>query len=172
MRKSMPTLGIILMAAVLAAWGGWAPSAFATERFLDTGNGTVEDTQTGLIWLKNANCFGLMSWSQALQEVSTFASGSCGLTDGSVAGSWRVPEVTELQSLLDFSFFDPALSNAAGTGPWQENDAFSGVQSAVYWTSTTYAGNPASAYGVVLNVGHTFLARKGDRNLTWPVRDR
>jgi hypothetical protein len=168
----MPTLGIILMAAVLAAWGGWAPSAFAATRFIDAGNGTVEDTLTGLIWLKNANCFRLMNWSQALKGVSTIASGSCGLTDGSVAGSWRVPDVTELQSLLDFDFFGPALSNATGTDPWRENDAFSGVQSAVCWTSTTYAGDPDGAYGVVLSVGHTFIARKIDRNLTWPVRDR
>jgi Protein of unknown function (DUF1566) len=172
MTKSVPTLGIILMAAVLAAWGGWVTPAFAAARFIDAGNGTVEDTLTGLIWLKNANCFRLMNWSQALKEVSTLASGSCGLTDGSVLGDWRLPYVTELQSLLDFDFFGPALSNAAGTAKWQENDVFSGVQSAVYWTATTYAGDPDGVYGVVLNVGHTFVARKNDRNLTWPVRDR
>src|SRR5215467_2555038 len=28
------------------------------NRFVDCGNGTVSDTQTGLIWLKNANCLG------------------------------------------------------------------------------------------------------------------
>jgi hypothetical protein len=89
-----------------------------------------------------------------------------------MAGAWRVPAVTEQQSLLDLAYFDPALSNAAGTDTWQENDAFSGVQSAVYWTSTTYAGDPFGVYGVVLNVGHTFVAHKNERNLTWPVRDR
>ncbi len=32
--------------------------ALVTPRFTDNGDGTVTDNQTGLIWLKNANCFG------------------------------------------------------------------------------------------------------------------
>ena len=43
-------------------------------------------------------------------------SGQCGLTDGSVAGNWRLPNVKELQSLIDFAYSKPALSNAVGTG--------------------------------------------------------
>jgi hypothetical protein len=172
MTKSMPTLGIILMAAVLAAWGGWVTPAFTAARFIDEGNGTVEDTQTDLIWLKNANCFGPQNWVNALQAANTLASGMCGLTDGSVAGTWRVPDVQELQSLIDFRFFGPALSNAAGTDKWKENDAFVGVESAVYWTSTTYAGAPEGVYGVVLDVGHTFVDTKESTVLVWPVRDR
>jgi Protein of unknown function (DUF1566) len=172
MTKSMSILGIILMAAVLAAWGGWVPPAFAATRFINEGDGTVEDTQTDLIWLKDANCFGVMDWSQALAEVNTLAHGRCGLTDGSVPGDWRLPDVKELQSLLDLNFFDPALSNAAGTDKWTENDAFSHVESAVYWTSTTYAGNEVGVYGVAVNVGHTFVADRNERNHAWPVRDR
>ena len=33
-----------------------------TPRFTDNGDGTVADNQTGLIWLKNANCFGQRAW--------------------------------------------------------------------------------------------------------------
>lgn len=172
MTKSMPTLGIILMAAVLAAWGGWVTPAFAAARFVDEGDGTVEDTQTDLIWLKDANCFGLMNWSQALVAANTLAHGSCGLTDGSVRGNWRLPTLQELHSLLDFRFFGPALSNAAGTDKWKENDAFSRVESAVYWTSTTYAGTPEGVYSVVLDVGHTFVDTKASTVRVWPVRDR
>jgi Protein of unknown function (DUF1566) len=172
MAKSMSTLGIILMVAVLTAWGGWVMPAFAATRFIDEGNGTVEDTLTDLIWLKDADCFGVMNWSEALVAANTLAHGSCGLADGSAPGDWRLPEVKELQSLVDFRFFDPALSNAAGTDKWQENDAFSGVASAVYWTSTTYAGAPDSVYGVVLDVGHTFVDTKESTVRVWPVRDR
>ena len=32
--------------------------AWPNPRFTDNGNGTVTDNLTGLIWLKNANCFG------------------------------------------------------------------------------------------------------------------
>ena len=32
--------------------------AWPDPRFTDNGDGTVTDNLTGLIWLKNANCFG------------------------------------------------------------------------------------------------------------------
>jgi hypothetical protein len=160
MQKNMRKLGIVLMAAVIAAWVGvWGTPAFAkpalvevtgqttsyadgddgdlqagvpfpTPRFSDKGDGTVKDNLTNLIWLKNANCFGFVAWAQALTDANTLRSGSCGLTDGSVAGDWRLPNVKGLQSLIHFGFFKPALSNAAGTAKWTEGDAFSRVESA------------------------------------------
>jgi uncharacterized protein DUF1566 len=116
---------------------------FPSPRFSDKKDGTVKDNLTNLFWLKNANCFGSETWAQALTDANTLASGSCGLTDGSVAGDWRLPNVKELQSLIDFGFFNPALSNAAGTAQCTATDcAFSGVQSANYWSSTTSAVGP------------------------------
>jgi len=32
------------------------------EHFTDNGDGTVADNRTGLIWLKNANCFRCINW--------------------------------------------------------------------------------------------------------------
>ncbi len=46
--------------------------------------------------------------------------GYCGLKDGSTIGQWRLPNVKELHSLIDFGYFYPALSNAAGTGKWAD----------------------------------------------------
>jgi hypothetical protein len=83
-----------------------------------------------------------------------------------------VQYVQELQSLTDFRFFGPVLSNAAGTDKWKENDAFSGVESAVYRTFTTHAGAPEGVYSVVLDVGHTFVDTKENTVLVWPGRDR
>src|SRR6266850_1287007 len=56
-----------------------------TPRFKDQGNGTVEDRLTGLIWLKQDDCLGPVSWAQALEAASTLVSGRCGLMDGSKA---------------------------------------------------------------------------------------
>src|SRR5215813_7708651 len=112
---------------------------FPTPRFSDKGNGTVKDNLTNLIWLKNANCSTISpaNWATALSNANSLANGQCGLTDGSVAGDWRLPNVKELQSLIDFGFFAPALSNAAGTAKYTATDcAFSGVQSSLYWSST------------------------------------
>jgi Protein of unknown function (DUF1566) len=142
-----------------------------SPRFTDHGNGTVTDNLTGLIWLKNANCFGTQSLANALQAANTLANGSCGLSDGSVAGTWRLPNVKELQSLIHFGFTGPALSSAAGTGHWAEGNAFSGVQSTRYWSSTEYLGRP-TAWFVSLDDGFTFDASVTDNthNYVWPVR--
>src|SRR3990172_5700801 len=39
-----------------------------SPRFMDNGDGTVTDNLTGLIWLKNANCFGTRNWASALGD--------------------------------------------------------------------------------------------------------
>lgn len=69
-------------------------------RFTDNLDGTLTDNLTGLIWLKDGNCIGLVGWVGALAAVDRLHDGLCGLTDGSVAGSWRLPNRNELLSLL------------------------------------------------------------------------
>ena len=69
-------------------------------RWIDNGNGTLTDTMTGLHWLKKTDCIH-QPWAAAIAEVNSLASGQCGLTDGSVAGDWRMPNRNELQSLSD-----------------------------------------------------------------------
>ncbi len=147
---------------------------FPTPRFTDDGNGTVRDNLTGLIWLRNADCFGAVTWTQALTDANTLHTGTCDLTDGSVAGAWRLPNVKELQSLIDFGFRDPALSNAAGTAQWTQGDAFVNVQSERYWSSTTLAVFTGNAWLVDLVEG-TSAAETKDTLLishVWPVRER
>jgi hypothetical protein len=199
MQKNMPKWGIVLMAAVIAVWVGLlvtpavadAPveqtgqtTSFAagddgdiqaghplpTPRFKDEGNGTVEDKLTDLIWLKNADCFGPRTWADALNAANNLAAPRCGLSDGSVAGDWRFPNVKELQSLIHFGFFNPALSNAAGTGQWTEGNAFSGVQSAGYWSSTTLAGFSDFAWFVFSDGRNGGGAKDVSTALVWPVR--
>jgi hypothetical protein len=80
-----------------------------TPRFTDNGNGTVKDNLTGLTWLQDLDCFGVRSWLDAIADAASLASGACGLTDGSVAGDWRLPNVRELESLTDYGQSNPAL---------------------------------------------------------------
>ena len=142
----------------------WGPG------FTDNGDGTVTDNLTGLIWLKNADCFGRRTWTQALSDANGLASGSCGLTDGSVAGDWRLPNVRELQSLAHYGVYNPAVPNTAGTGKWSEGDPFSGVQSNNCWSSTTYAGGTSAALSVDLYAGQAGIGIKGIPYYVWPVR--
>ena len=61
-----------------------AGTAAPAPRFSDNGNGTVSDTLTGLVWLKNANCAGInpKPWAFALGSANNLSSGMCGLTMG------------------------------------------------------------------------------------------
>lgn len=88
------------------------------------------------------------------------ASGACGLTDGSVAGAWRLPNVRELQSLIDYGNFGLVLP--AG-------HPFTGAQSNFYWSSTTLVFNPIYAWGVDLD-GVDILVNKTFSGYVWPVR--
>lgn len=103
----------------------------AATRFTDNGDGTVTDSLTGLVWLQDAGCLGTALWADGLNAVNQLASGICGLKDGSTAGTWRVPNVVELESLIDVSVSDPAISPASG---------FVHVSNGIYWTSTSYYG--------------------------------
>ena len=58
------------------------------SRFMDCGNGTVTDTATGLIWLRNPGCFqSKQTWWNANAAAEGMSNGQCGLTDGSSAGA-------------------------------------------------------------------------------------
>jgi len=130
-------------------------------RFTDNGNGTVTDNLTGLIWLRNANCFGQKTWTDALSDCNTLASGTCELNDGSVAGDWRSANVREIFSLIDFSQFDPALP---------VGHPFTNVQSDYYWSSTSKdaVGN---AWNVNMSGGGVGGHYKTFVDYVWPVRD-
>jgi hypothetical protein len=144
--------------------GEYQLGASASPRFTDNADGTVTDNLTGLIWLQNANCIGRQTWTDALTASNALASGACGLTDGSVVGTWRLPNVKELQSLLDFSQTNPALP------PLPPGYPFSGVQSFLYWSSTTYASGPLYAWVVYLDNGDVYSDDKRNDYFVWPVR--
>lgn len=141
-----------------------------SPRFTDHGNGTVSDQLTGLIWLKNANCYGFRTWEQALGDSAGLKDGECGLSDNSVAGDWRLPNLFELESLRNMNYFDPPLSDALGTGHWSEGDPFTNVQVAQYWSSTTFANSPASAACVAFSNGNENPTGKSNTSHVWPVR--
>ena len=140
--------------------------AWPNPRFTDNGNGTVTDNLTGLIWLKNANCFADQAWQSALDSANRLASGSCGLSDGSAVGGWRLPNINELESLVD----EQNRSSALPTG-----HPFSNVQ-ASYWSSSSRAsGKYAAWYLSMVDGGVSYdympLSYKYSFHKVWPVRD-
>lgn len=135
-------------------------------RFSENGDGTVTDSLTGLVWLKNANCFGLKTWNAALISANGLTTGICGLTDGSLGGQWRVPSIIELESIIDESSSNPALPLG---------HPFISVQNSFYWSSTTNANYTDFAWNVDLSLGYVgsyyiYKRTKGFSYYLWPVR--
>jgi hypothetical protein len=143
-----------------------------SPRFTDRGDGTVRDNLTGLIWLKDASCVGSGNWTQAFAAVADLNAGTDFGCEDYRAGTltdWRVPNVRELHSLIAFGFFSPALANAAETAQWANGNAFSGVQVASYWSSTTAGSDPSVAFSVYFGSGNIFAEVKTSPVFVWPV---
>lgn len=155
------------------------------NRFVDCGDGTIKDTQTGLYWLKNANCFGSRTWADANKDAANLAQGQCGLTDGSLPGDWRLPTLAcpsgasclfstpptgEFATIFAPSCGPPYILDTAGTGCWSEGNPFSGVQSGLYWSASTYAAGPYGAWFAGLVNGFALTGVKTGGLHVWPVR--
>lgn len=145
------------------------------SRWCDNGDGTVTDLHTGLIWLKHANCFGSKKWvdipdanppefDDALTKAGTLNSSanSCGLSDGSTSGAWRLPTRSELYDLTH------------GTEPvrYATPRAFTNVIQGYYWTfSTPYLTiDKDKAYYLNLDNGAVLYGPKTDTRHVLPVR--
>jgi len=106
-------------------------------RFVDnlqansTSDGTITDTLTGLTWLKKADCFGTTATAQAaLAATKVLASPACNLSDGSVAGNWRLPNRNEMRSIIDYQQKNGAT--------WLSTQGFTNPQDGWYWTSDPF----------------------------------
>lgn len=150
--------------------------------FVDCGNGTVADFQTGLVWLRNADCIGDVDWQTAVQ----FAAGlsdltgvmqDCGLTDGSAPGEWRLPSIREFIRLTLSArnlSCTPDLSNDAGDACWSEGpgSSFTGVSASQYWTaeiSMRYTDTRAFQWNLLPDGGWS-LSDRNNLLKVWPVR--
>ena len=125
-------------------------------RFVDNGDGTITDKATGLMWAKDGNGAGCnngstLAWAAAI----TFAEGLtfAGYSD------WRLPNVKELMSIVDYSAVAPAI-----------NSTFTNTQSGYYWSSTTYADGTVNAWSVHFYDGYVSSGGKVLPYYVRPVR--
>ena len=138
-----------------------AGRAWPTPRFT-AGNGgesnCVRDNLTMLTWLKSPPT-SRPPWSEALAYCESLDGndGRGGYSD------WRLPNVNELRSLIDISRHTPALPG---------DHAFSNVQNANYWTSSTLAQDANQSWLVSMSAGQMSTGFKtlSDTGYIWPVR--
>lgn len=131
----------------------------------------VLDNLTGLMWLKNPDSTK-RGWFDALIYCHELNGddGRGGFTD------WRLPNIRELMSVLDFRYSTPALCNTAGTAKWTSGNPFLNIKTtAYYWSSTTRVSPDANyAWGISMTAGDTDPLNKfvspESAYYVWPVR--
>ena len=157
-----------------------------THRYVDCGNGTVTDTVTGLIWLKQADCLGSADWTSANQAAAALKSGDCSstanpLNDGSSAGDWRLPTREEWIAMVARGIAlgctvstgkAPTLTDDAGTACLSlGSSSFASVLQELYWSSTALDSNPIWGWVGFLGTGQVITNGKVNPSFVWPVRN-
>jgi hypothetical protein len=147
------------------------PCGDKSKRYADCGNGTVTDSQTGLIWLKKSDCFPASNWEDAKKAAAGLKNGDCGLTDGSKPGDWRLPTDKEWETTMakakDLKCAGPVLTNDEGNACIGAGaSSFGNVESDYYWSSTM---ETAVAFGD-LDHGNILHGNAINSLRVWPVR--
>jgi len=137
-------------------------------RFIDHGDGTITDCLTGLMWLKDSSCLGINIWENTSLYITDFNAHpkhySQWCYDYTASyNDWRLPNFKELQSLIDYSRYEP---------PLPLGHPFKNVQSNYfyYWTSSTYANDITGAWSVDMWYGKIYPFYEELQYFFWPVR--
>jgi len=114
---------------------------YGINDFVDNDDGTITDAATGLMWSKTDSGEGL-NWEEALAWVQTKNTESyLGHDD------WRLPNVKELQSILDYTRA-PDTTSSAAIDPVFDATEITNEDNQTdypwYWSSTTHAGYTGS----------------------------
>lgn len=151
-------LGALLMPGMAAAQTCTGDDVSTpTSRFTFNSDGTVTDTQTGLMWKRclegqtfsdngtssnylDDNCTGevsTMSWKGALNLAQ-------------IADGWRIPNLKELKSIVEFCQASPAINQ----------EVFPNAESGLVWASSPVntAGSTSKSWTVHFGVGYDHWA--------------
>jgi len=143
MKKSI--LSLILVFGVV--------SLLQAEFVRDNSKEVVVDKSTNLMWQDDNDANSVIkTWVEAINYCENLTLG--GYTD------WRLPNINELESIVDYTKTDPAISSE-----------FSNVDSDNYWSSSSFVGYSAYAWLVDFYHGLDDVYYKSDSFFVRCVRD-
>ena len=118
---------------------------------IDNGDGTVTDTDTGLMWQQEGPGLS-MTWKKALEycEELSFA----GYSD------WHLPSREELRSIVDYRKYNPAI----------DTKYFSDIEMSGYWSAATDARYTDYAWCVHFGNGYDYSGSKSGSRYVRGVR--
>ena len=132
-----------------------ADTTTATDRFTINTDGTVSDSETGLMWQR-------CSYSQTYNEDTELCEGSTpsinwqealrGAKNDTTADydDWQVPNIKELASILEHSCTEPSINE----------DVFLGTKLQNYWSNTSGVSTMSSAWVYQFDSGLNSLHAK------------
>ena len=172
--------------------------AGAALRYKDNGDGTVTDRNTKLEWEKKSDDGTIhdtdttYTWAGALatfipmlnnrcandETVDCTATGNAGCAAvGGKCGfaghrDWRLPNVKELQSIVDYETISPAVASAFNNNCAATCTVLtcSCTAASLYWSSTTLAFLPGDAWVVFFDFGIVGAGGKSDGLFVRAVR--
>ncbi len=123
--KKFMLAALFLLAGTVNGWCG---------NFINNGDHTVTDIATGLMWQQEDDNVG-RNWEKAIIYCE-------GLNNANYQ-NWRLPNIKELQSIVDLAITNPAI----------DPTAFPATNADLYWSSTTFVDISERAWQVGFDDG-------------------
>jgi hypothetical protein len=123
-------------------------------QYIDHGNGTITDTETGLMWKRCAEGLSGVNCEEGKLEKYTWDDAVESFKDVEYAGysDWRLPTVDELKTLLYCSKDGSATIN---------QQAFPNTEASPVWSGSPYAGSSDYAWHVNFDGGNSNYCIRG-----------
>jgi hypothetical protein len=140
--------------------------------YTDNGNGTITDNNTGLMWEKKSNDGTFNSFTILYTWDQAFTVHVAGLNAGTFGGhsDWRLPNVRELESIVDYATAAPAVSvefNSPhctdGSGiPVTVLTGNCTLRGGFYWSSTNFPQGGTNAMVLAIEAGQVVSLDKAN----------
>ena len=147
-------LAIVLLNYLPASSQDKSTNSLQTERFVDHGDNTISDTQTGLMWIKQDSYLHKkqwMNWYDAHGYIKKLNK-----ENYAKYSDWRIPELEELRTLYEKNKYnsfqlgremkihiDPIFAKGGAGSLWSSRD-----------------NGRFNAYGIIFNNGKSFSQSK------------
>ena len=122
------------------------------DNLIINNNETVTDITTGLMW-ERFEPVESNKWETAIAYCENLMLSNY--------KDWRLPGLKELKSIVNYSMYNPSISN----------NFFPNIRTSFYWSSTTRVNNSSSAWGVSFQSGYNnYFLNKSSNYLVRAVR--
>ncbi len=130
---------VIIIVALTSVLNVWA------HNFTDNGDKTVTDNRTGFMWQQMSDTEH--KWESAITYCEEL--NLAGYND------WRLPNINELRSIVDYELYSPSLDE-----PALDETYFPNTEAYYFWTSTSSSLDASKAWTIYFGYGNDYSYEK------------